>query len=548
MKKDAHELARYRHTILSVERGIPIKRNALLSVCLVFPNTYRVGMSNLATHTLYSILNSRHDCICERSFSEEPLTGYSLESGSRIDRFDIVAFSLSFELDYPNVLRTLRAGRVPPRSADRKQNDPLVIAGGPCVFSNPEPVADYVDLYAVGDGEEIVNEIMDCLHRAKTNGLERGETLRMLSEIRGVYVPALYTPSYSGDGALISIESRNGPSLPVKARIVPDLDDHPCCSVIMTPKTEFANMFLVELGRGCRRGCRFCSTCYTQLRRNRTLESLERQILGAREPVERVGLVTSDLADYPHREDLLHFLLDKNMGFSASSVRADAVTDDLLKGMKESRQRTLTLAPEVATEKLALLAGKRIKTEVLLGAVDNALKYDIINIRLYCMIGFPGEEDDDIHAMIELAARVQAVMKQAARASRKIGTLTMSVNPFVPKPFTPLESVPFANTAKLSRHLRILRQGLARIANTRLLAESPRMAKLQCIFSRGDRRVGRVAEMLAGGMTTSQAMSSMGDEIDRYLFPKPEDAGMSPWRIVRPPALHIEKTKGEQPR
>lgn len=546
MKKDAHERARYRQTILSVERGISIKRNALLSACLVFPNTYRAGMSNLATHTLYSILNSRNDCICERSFFEEPLTGYSLESGSRLDGFDIIAFSISFELDYPHVLKTLRAGRVSPRSADRKQNDPIIIAGGPCVFSNPEPLADYVDVYAIGDGEEIIGEIMDCLHKAKTSRLRRSSTVRMLSEIQGVYAPSLHMPVYSGDGRLIDFDSRNGTSLPVKSRIVSDLDDHPCCSVIMTPKTEFANMFLLELGRGCRRGCRFCSTCHTQLRRNRTLESLKHQILGAREPVDRVGLVTSDLADYPHRAKLLQLLLDKNMGFSASSVRADAVTDDLLTGMKESRQRTFTLAPEVATEKLAGLTGKRIKTDVLLGAVESALKYDIINIKLYFIIGFPSEEDADVEAIIKLAARVQAVMRHAARASRKIGTLTLSVNPFVPKPFTPLESAPFAKRTVLSRRFKILRQGLARIANTRLLIESPRMAKLQCIFSRGDRRVGRVAEMLAEGVTASQAMNSMGDEIDRYLCPPPDHVGMPPWRIIQPPALHGEKTKGEQ--
>jgi radical SAM superfamily enzyme YgiQ (UPF0313 family) len=213
--------------------------------------------------------------------------------------------------------------------------------------------------------------------------------------------------------------------------------------------------------------------------------------------------------------------------------------------MKASGQRTLTLAPEVATEKLATMTGKRIGADVLIRAVEEALAHDIINCRLYFIIGFPGEDEDDVRAIVDLAGRVHKVMIRAARTLRKMGTLTLSVNPFVPKPFTPLELAPFTDTALLSARIKILRQGIARIANTRLTMESPRMAGLQCMFSRGDRRVGRVVELLAEGMTASQAAKVLGKSGGRYLCPAPESSAMRPWHIVCPPARYPNKNKGE---
>jgi radical SAM superfamily enzyme YgiQ (UPF0313 family) len=498
-------------------------------------------MSNLAVHTLYSILNSRKDCICERSFCEEPLLGLSLESGSRLETFQVIAFSISFESDYPNVLRTLLAARIPLRTADRNGTHPLILAGGACVFSNPEPLADCIDLYAVGEGEEVVNEILDAFSETHARGLSRTSLLRAFSEIPGVYVPSLYKPVYSDDGNLTAMEAEHESGLPVASRIVPDLDRHPCTSVIVTPETEFANMFLTEIGRGCRRGCRFCSACHTYLKRNRSLDSIKKQILSARALSDRIGLVTSDFAGYPGRNELLDFLLNNRFGFSVSSVRADAITKDLLAGMKASAQRTLTLAPEVASGKLASLIGKNITTEALFKAIDMALNQHIANFRLYFMIGFPGEENEDVEAIAELVRGARALMRRSARTIRKMGRLTISVNPFVPKPFTPLESAPFADSVVLSERVGILRQALGRIPNTSLLVQSPRMSALQCAFARGDRRVGHLAEIIARGQTTAQAMRAFGGEIERYTSAQPEGVGMRPWHTIQPPAAHGKK-------
>ncbi|MBI4830269.1 MAG: radical SAM protein [Candidatus Lindowbacteria bacterium] len=536
MKKSVHDVERYRKAKLSNEHGTIIKKTAPLRVCLVFPNTYHTGMSNLAVHEIYSILNARKDCACERSFCEEPIVGRSIETGSQLAAFDILAFSVSFELDYPNVLRVLRKARIPMRTADRDESHPLVIAGGPCVFSNPEPLADCFDLCAIGEGEELIGEIIDVVLEAHEERLKRAILLHRLSRIPGAYVPSHHAPVYSDDGALVRMESRNANLLPVAPRVVDNLDDYPCSSAIITTETEFANMFLIELGRGCRRGCKYCLACYTYFRRNRSLDSLKTQILAAQGLSNRIGLVTSDLADYPHREELLAFLLGKGLGFSVSSVRADSITDDLLEGMKAASQRTLTLAPEVASDRLASLTGKNITEEMLLKAVDMALRHRIVNFRLYFMIGLPGEEDTDVEAIAALVSKVQRKMRQEAKALGKVGSLTISVNPFVPKPFTPWQAAPFEDSAVLLKRVALLRRSVARIPNARLNVESPRMAALQCAFARGDRRVASLAQRIAEGSTVAEAMRGFGDQMDKYLAAQKESVGMLPWNTVRPPA------------
>ncbi len=255
-----------------------------------------------------------------------------------------------------------------------------------------------------------------------------------------------------------------------------------------------------------------------------------------RKLADRVGLITSDLADYPQKGELLEFLLNNDIGFSVSSVRADAITEELLAGMRKTGQRTLTIAPEVATEKLARFTGKRITSDTLVRVFNMALEQEIINFRLYFMIGFPGEADEDIEAIVALAKTVQAQMRRAAGSLKKIGRLTISVNPFVPKPFTPLEAEPFADQKTLSGRMKLLREGLARVGNTRFIAQSPRLARLQAAFARGDRRALRLAEMLAEGQTPAQAMRLFGEGMERYTGGQSGENIVRPWDSIEPPS------------
>jgi radical SAM superfamily enzyme YgiQ (UPF0313 family) len=300
----------------------------------------------------------------------------------------------------------------------------------------------------------------------------------------------------------------------------------------------------LELGRGCRRGCKFCSACHTYFRRNRSLEALIEQIEQAGNMSARVGLVTSDLSDYPQAQELLEYLMKKKRLFSVSSVRADALTDDILAGMRETLQKTLTLAPEVASEKLMSLTGKRISPEILLGVIERALLRGIINFRLYFMIGFPDEDDEDAHAIVGLVSAVHQLMLVAAKRTRRIGKLTISVNPFIPKPFTPLEAEPFAGQAVLARRIRILRSGLARMGNTAFMAESPRMAELQCALSRGDRRAAPLLASAAGGKPLAEIMREHRQAVRQYVGRLPKD-GARPWSVIRPPSAQKRKTNKE---
>jgi radical SAM superfamily enzyme YgiQ (UPF0313 family) len=546
MKKSFRQIEKYRKAKLSAERTKIIIKDAPLRACLVFPSTYRVGMSNLAVHSLYGLMNSRKDTCCERSFSDEPLTGYSLESGSPLAGFDIIAFSVSFELDYPKILHILHAAGIPLHTSERNESHPLIIAGGPCIFSNPEPIADFVDAFAVGEGEELMHDILDCYAVFNPRTRSRADLLDALSQIPGIYIPSFYVPVYDGGGALTGMGAKGGPKLPVTARVVPELDRYPCASVILTPNTEFANMFLIELGRGCRRGCKFCSACSIYYRRNRSVDAIIRTLEEAgEETAQRVGFVTSDFSDYPHREKLLDFLMNKKKAFSVSSIRADAITDDILEGIRQSSQRTLTLAPEVASEKLRSLTGKRISVDVLLGVVERALQREIYNFRLYFMIGFPQEDDEDVQAIGHLAAQVQKQMRSAAKKTHKIGKLTLSVNPFVPKPFTPMEAEPFADHAVLARRIRALKSRVARIGNTSLLVESPRAARLQSTFARGDRRAAHIVESAARGASITQIMREYRKEIEKFAGRQPEKAGMRPWHVISPPSAQRRKREKE---
>ncbi|HLF85600.1 MAG TPA: radical SAM protein, partial [Nitrospiria bacterium] len=349
--------------ILGKEEGTIYKRNpGLISVALAYPNRYFIGMSNLGLQSIYGILNRRWDTVAERVFlpDMEDINEYkrtdtrlfSLESQRMVIDFDILAFSVSFENDYPNILSILSLSGIPLESSERGDDYPLVIAGGVCTFFNPEPISGFVDLFIIGEGEEVIMEFMDLYGQLRGKGLPRSRLLLSLAQIEGIYVPGLYSPSYNQDGTFKGITA--GPGLPqrIKKRWIREIDSYTTTTCIKTPDTEFGEMSLIEISRGCKWSCRFCLEGYVyRPLRFRGLKTLNNEISGKNGRIKKIGLVGATVSSYPYFKELFKDLREDGEGLkiSVSSLRADSLSPDLLMMLAESGHKTIALAPEAGS-------------------------------------------------------------------------------------------------------------------------------------------------------------------------------------------------------
>lgn len=446
---------------------------------LGFPNDYFCGMSNLGLQVIYSAINSREDTACERFFLEKNRSADSplctLETGRPVRDFPLIGISLSFEMDYFNVVALLEDIAIPVFASARDDGHPLVICGGACATANPEPVADFFDLVVVGEGEEVINEILDCYYDCQTAQLTRREILQRLSLITGVYVPAIFAQE-NQDIYVVQ---------PVLRRIKKDFEvSAPASSAIVAANTEFSSMFLLEIARGCGRHCRFCMAGYcTRPPRAASLELLKLTLERPRIDRLRVGLVGCAVSDYPHIDELCEYLLANDIDFSVASLRADSVTDTTLRALAACGHRTVTFAPEAGSERLRAVINKTITREQLLTTIERTANAGIPNIRLYFMIGLPFEESDDIQAIVDLSKEALRII----RSTTPRGRLTLSVNPFVPKPHTPFQRLPFTETRTLQQRYDYLKTALGKIAGIELKTEDLRQAAIQAMLARGGR-------------------------------------------------------------
>lgn len=506
--------------------GVAIDRAAPVRFALAFPNVYALGMASLGYQLVYEMLNAHPDASCERVFLPDPedlaehersrTELFTLETQSPLSEFDVVGFSLSYELDYINVLRMLRLANIPLRWRDRDETRPLIIAGGPCATFNPEPLAEFVDAFAVGDGEELIPRIVEAVK--STLGCPREQTLLALAQVQGIYVPCYYNPRYAPSGQLVRVDNIAPAPPKVLRSITANLASYPAGSTIRTSEAEFGEILLLEVMRGCGRHCRFCAAGYV------TRPPWAREIGDVPDRV-RLGLVGSSVFDHPEAEALCRTIVDAGGEFSVSSVRLETVTPPIAALMARGGHKTLTIAPEAGTQRLRTVINKPSTEHDVRSAISAACQAGIARVKMYFMIGLPTETDEDVAAIADL---MRSLVSDFPSVSFHV-----SVSCFVPKPWTPFQWVPMERESVLRRRYVALKRAILAIGGVKFTGESPRLAMVQGYLARGDRRLADVVEaaMLNGG-NYSAALRVTDTDVSGYLYRHRDKAEILPWDHV----------------
>lgn len=512
--------------LLAKEKGTVFKDpGGKISFCLVYPNTYHVGMSNLGFQGLYGLLNRREDVVCERAFlpddadiAEYRRTAtpvFSLENKRPLTSFDIVAFSLSFENDYPNIFRILSLSKIPFRTDSRGDYHPLIIAGGVAVSFNPEPVALALDLVFIGEAEEAVGEFIELYKQAGDKDGVRRKAL----QLEGVYVPSEYEIAYLEDGTILRRTAKEGAPGCIQKRTVKDLSLAPLNTSVITAKTEFSGMYLVEIMRGCPWNCRFClvGNFFGPLRK-KGVSQVREEIEEGKKVSEKIGIIGPSLSDYPNIGEILCI---EGVQFSITSLRASGRSAELIGLLKG--HKSVSIAPEAGTERLRSVINKQVTEQDIVTTAGLLFDCGIDTLRLYFMIGLPTETEEDIEGIIDLVGKVRAL-------SKKTG-IVLSVSTFVPKPFTPFQWHPMEQLDSAKKKIRRIKKSLEP-KGIKVFHDVPKYAHMQGLFSLGDRRIFPVIERMVETDDWRTACADAGIDPDFYVFRKKLFDEALPWDFI----------------
>jgi radical SAM superfamily enzyme YgiQ (UPF0313 family) len=516
-----------RKDLLASESGTIVKKwGNKTPVCVVFPNTYYTGMSNLAVHLLYKTLNSYDDVVCERCFFEEggarPDEGgecLSIESGRPLSSFELIFFSLSFELDYINIPKILRLSSIETLSEKRGEGSPIVVAGGICVIANPEPIHSFIDLFLMGDVESTIPDFMDRYRYREDRRKSRRDVIQGLSSFNWAYNPSELRVSYGEDGTINSF-TPEGFSVNIKRYKGKALGT----SAIITEKTEFSRMFLIEGTRGCPSKCPFC------LLGNSYRFTCDR-ILPLKTDIKDIGIIGGGVSFHPHLTEIIAQLKQEGMRVHFPSLRLDEIPLSIVELMKDE-VKTLTFGIEAGTERMRTVIGKPLTDDNIFEKLNSILEIKPFNLKLYFMIGLPGERTEDVEAIVELVKHMKHLMVRSGAKRGFVGSITVHVSPFVPKPATPFERSAMNDIPQLKQKIGLIKRAFGKVDNTYFTHESIKYSFLQAVFARGDRRLTEVILKFAEGESLAKITNESAVNLNFYALRERDKKEILPWGFI----------------